>query len=133
MASIACTVLFVAVIQLLVLCLCYLWTFYMSHHLTFTRCCPCRTGVDLIDLTHEDLASMGVEKLHDRKTILREASRLRGDTPAPAAAGSSAAPSAAGSTGSAAAEVSTFDSVHFQMIPQVRVCFHAYCRFDVPC
>jgi len=34
------------------------------------------TGVDLADLCHEDLASMGVASAHDRKAILRIAGEL---------------------------------------------------------
>lgn len=34
------------------------------------------TGIDLVDLTHDDLSSMGVEACHDRKAILRETAKL---------------------------------------------------------
>jgi isoleucyl-tRNA synthetase len=69
------------------------------------------SGADLVDLSHDDLTSMGVEVCHDRKVILREVAKLVGST------------SEAGDTDGAevkCAEVtpSVYDSIHFQMLPQ---------------
>ena len=37
------------------------------------------TGIDLLDLTNDDLRSIGILVLHDRKRILRAAATLTGE------------------------------------------------------
>ena len=73
------------------------------------------SGADLMDLTHEDLASMGVDRCTDRKRVLRAVrTLLQGESPV-----ASAEPST-----SAVREINGVRedaSVHFCMLPKPRV------------
>eukprot|EP00045_Choanoeca_perplexa_P016863 m.233311 g.233311 ORF g.233311 m.233311 type:complete len:1289 (-) comp17379_c0_seq1:2522-6388(-) len=76
------------------------------------------SGADLVDLTHEDLSSMGIERCTDRKRVLRAVRQLlQSDPPMGSSTGST---SSSGSTVREINGVREDASVHFCMLPQPR-------------